>query len=77
MPKGNKNWCRAPAAPIPEVKTTFELLLEKLGLREDQEREIECSKVLRDFARKHHKHYYIPERFLNFWGLAANQWELD
>ena len=69
--RGNPSWGRAPGGPILVVKSAFEVLIAKQGLREDQYREIIHSQTLREWARRNSRTRYIPEVLLDAWGFEG------
>lgn len=54
---------------VPEGESAFEKLVKKLKLEAG---EYEASTQLRDFAKRHHRTHFVPEKLLETWGLVVN-----
>lgn len=65
--RGKANWWKS--APPAILQTTFEALVEKLGLKEDELLE---SARLREWAKRNAESKYVPEKLLKAWNIRAH-----
>jgi hypothetical protein len=67
--RGNPNWGKVSSTPAPVVPTSFEGIVNKLGLKPS---EFVHSAQLKDWVRKNRNSKFVPQDLLEAWEFEVD-----